>query len=161
MAFSTHVNGTAVVSFGGSQLGISIDGIDIHLHPAFEDIHTDSYGTTAYDTQYMLGEATISMELVLYDNAVLDDVLAIVDGVSPGTQIQAGSLMVAGGLTKALNIDTTGNITNEDPWTFPTAFPTSCRAKEGTRKTVWNLEFRAMNTQEAFNSNGAILFTRT
>ncbi len=174
MALQLHVNGTAQIWSGTGtanaleQLGVSVDGVTIQLNTEYDEIFTDHYGPKVpYDLQYFLQDALIKCELVWYEQTVLYKWLTGTPGagLTLGVMGAAGNLAVQNALASRLLIKstpaTTGLTTVENCWNFlNVVLVDQHETKVGVEKTVWNLTFRALLTQVASGSVGAVLFNQ-
>lgn len=162
MASSTsfHVQGPALLTFSGSALGYSEDGVDIEETLYHRDAMNDVFGPSApADTQTMLSIAIISVALVSYDQDVIDLAKALAKASNaPGTMPQAGILLGAGGFLRPLSI--AGSL--DQPYNYPTVHLIhSATAKIGTVRTMQHLTFRAIAfANNSDSSAGAVLYTR-
>lgn len=169
MAVGEHVTGPATIFTGTGassaleELGLSIQGIEPEFENHFEEVFTDINGACPFDVQYFPQTAIIRAELILWDQTVLDKVLAITAGGTAGVQSAAGTLMLAQGKTYRLLIksDSTSG-TGEPCMNFVQAYLSGPpRTKMGTRIQTYVLEWRALPQQQYTNSAGAVLWNRT
>ncbi len=157
MAAAFEVNGAATVTFGGSLLGLTIDGAEYTITPYFEDCIVDSFGSRVPgDEQCMLATARVDVEIVYFDPSVLQTCLKI-GGAAYGTMPAAGTLMGAGSFYKPIVIGGSNGATFN-----------SCRLmaggpiKKGTRRTTNRLSFLAVpydGSKIGSSSAGAVLFS--
>jgi len=84
MAIEFHVNGLAKIYIGAEYLGYSSEaGVQLEFEPKFLPIHTDAYGDqTPEDIQNMGMTASISFELIRWDQAILTKLQAFYYGTS-------------------------------------------------------------------------------
>lgn len=150
MAVSFHVNGPASVFIDGAELGISTDGVTVEFTPKMLDVLTDIDGGSAgipTDVQAMNGEAKVTLDLIYYDETVLETVLAGISGATLGTTYAAGTLLFTQGKGFQVTVNCTpaGGVTgSERCYTFPNAYLVRASGKMGTKASVWAMEFRAL-----------------
>lgn len=113
MATQYHVAGVVSITFGGTSIG-QTDGqvlITIRDVAPFEPITTDAYGGEAEDFIQLSRHAIVTLDLIEWDTAVLDDVRGAIAAASvpatpafdtPGTQGEVGMLRIADGGYKQL-----------------------------------------------------------
>lgn len=163
MAKSLNVNGAAKISVGGSELGYSVDGVKITINQYEQPVHVDLFGPLIdYDTQYMGGDATITAELIYWDDAILQKSLMSLPGVTVtnGTLGAVGALYQANSIGNTLAIAQQGtgiNGTNHT-WTFgSTRLVSSSTINVGVIISRYVLTWKASAAQGT-GSSGAVLF---
>jgi len=126
MGVPFHVNGAALVSYNGSPLGYSIDGVDIELIPKHNDVPIDVFGGskgTPGDVQILSEEAVISCVLIAWDWSVLNSALANSRAVgTTGLLATSGTLLGANSYLKSLLI---GSPIDGVPWRFASTYVVS------------------------------------
>lgn len=159
-----HVNGPAIVQValtGGSysNFGITEDGVDAEIRTYHEDVNTDDSGPgVPGDVQFFGEDATIRLNLIRWDNSVMNRVLALIRSGSTGQFAAAdiGTLMIAASKYMSLKITSTARtgMTAEPSLTFPYVWLSdSVTMKVGTRVSRYGMTFRAVPV------NG-VLYTR-
>jgi hypothetical protein len=175
LASFLHVNGYATVGVGAmdavtissfTELGWTVDGVEIAETHYAEDVYTDRLGGhIPEDVQNFGSEARITIDLIKYDLAVLRKVLTReydgTVGVTPNEPSLAGDLMTACSKMFSLYIKrqyggTTGDCKNpgslgqssgtpEGNWAFPRCYVVDERSvKVGTKVTRHRLTIRAL-----------------
>ena len=144
-----HANATTINTL--QNLGVAADPIVVTIHSNIDDIITDPTGhMTPIDAQTMGGFATISMNLIHFDRAVLDACYAVsVGGSSPGTMGRAGQIfgnglvrLASGWLFVGMNL--TAPVAGSG-WNFK-----ACRIADshswplGTKKSIVNVTWKAI-----------------
>lgn len=166
MALAIVVNGEAQVKVGtgGSGalevLGVSVDGVTIKPRLFNDPVYTDTFGPkVAFDYQYFLEDAIITCDLVFYDQAVLEKLLARKTGGTAGVLASAGRLMGASGDFVRLLI--TSPIAGL-PYNFLKAFFLDDQeVKLGTKRNIWRVTFQALPyTGAAGDTNGTVVWNR-
>lgn len=90
MVFVKGMVGTTIQ--GIQELGLTQDPIGITLDYKHKDIKVDAWGMVPPEIQYMLGECTIDMTLVNWDEAILQECLRQSQAGAPGD----GTMPIAG-----------------------------------------------------------------
>jgi hypothetical protein len=168
MAKQIHVNGECLlrIFFPSApsvpqDLGYTVNGVDLEIRKHTFDVKADTGGGDdggPVDIQVLGKEAIIRAELVSYDKAVLALIRKDADETTEGLLASAGKLMGAGGYFYRLLL--TSPVENE-PWNFPTAtLVDSYSVKLGTKRTVWNLTFRAIAYIGANASLNTVLYNQ-
>jgi hypothetical protein len=147
MSKSIHVNGECLIQIffpaapsTARDLGYSVNGVDLEIRKHTFDVKADTGGGDdggPVDIQLLGKEAVIRAELLA----------------------SAGKLMGAGGYFYRLLLN--APIETTEPWNFPTAtLVDSYSVRLGTKRTVWNLTFRAIAYIGAGASLNTPLYTR-
>lgn len=169
MSLQIHVHGEASVyvdvglGAGLTKLGVSVDGIDINLDMGEEDVIVDTFGPAVpFDVQYFLEQATVNMELVLYDLGILETILSRTGIHTFGVMSAAGTLFKQQSHMLRLLIKSTPTnqgVTGSEPcWNFPFSYLRgNARQKVGTRRTIWTAEFRAIPGPVSQDSSDGVL----
>jgi hypothetical protein len=194
MARGFYISGESLVQVKGrgdsaiatvSQLGLSADQIHVALDSNYEDMTVEAWGHAPPDVQYMLSSAIITMNLVHFDAAVLDECLRLSMGGAPtvGTVSHAGQPL---GNNKARFAVATGNpatgaaggnnfiglnITSPvaaRPWRFLMTYLANqpMRHPLGVRRSIVSLQWRAIPyTTDPYNNGlgayNTVLWDRT
>lgn len=172
LAANFLVNGEAAVWLGtGSssaleRLGISVDGVTWEPENPNDPVYIDTYFKTPCDYQYSPTMATVSMDLVYFDPAVLAKVNSGFLGTADGTLAAAGGLMLAGSGAYRLLIKSTPSGTgltgNADCHNFLNAFLMDKRTvKMGTERSTWKLTFKCLAAFQTSSTVGAVLYNTT
>lgn len=154
MSQSFHVSGVSTLSFNGSTLGSSVDGVDMEFETQYEDVIADILGSKIpSDIQYMGEIITVTAELIYYDLAVLKSALGGFNGLTGGTTGTIGKLFYqqSGGNTLLITVNPSGaGVTGSEPnWTFPHAYLTKASGfKVGTTRSVCAVSFRCLHTSD-------------
>ena len=148
-----QVKGMAGTGIGSlAELGLSADPITVTPRFRHKDMNVDAWGEAPADVQFMLAEAFISMNLVHYDESVLDVCLreSMGGGAGPGTFPRAGTRLgggvgrfVTGNHYIGLNI--TSPVQGK-PWRFYFTYlaDTPIRKTLGVEKSIVQVNFRAV-----------------
>ncbi len=161
MARGFKISGAALVRVKGNvntliagiqELGLTQDAIDVTYEFRHMDIQVNAWGQAPPDLQFMLAWANISMNLVHYDDTILDECIkeATGGGAAPGTMPAAGILMGGNAARFAAGNHFVGlNITSPvegKPYRFLTAYLANnpVRVPIGTEKKVVQLNWRAI-----------------
>lgn len=169
MAEGFYVHGTAQIVTDGSPLGITIDGAHVTFDQYSEPIYTDAGGPSVEaDRQYFGQTATVDLDLIYFDPAILFPLLTGLGGDPPtfGTMDSAGFLIVTGGAAVELRIKSspagTGLTGNAPCWTFPNAILVDKQEVElGVKRSSWKLTFRCIPDFNPSGSFGQVLFTNS
>lgn len=166
MAKSVNVNGEAlhrVALPGGSlaDLGYSLNGCRIEFRRRTFDVMADTGGGddgVPVDVQSMGRIAIIRSRLVVYDDAILDGLQRLADETNLGELESIGYLLGANAKFSRLLI--TSPLAAK-PWNFPTGHLIDATEVEiGTKRTAWDIVFRAIAYIGAGTSLGKVLFNR-
>lgn len=162
--FGKHVviyGGVGSNPISGSQtifdLGLTESQVRFNLRYNHEDVHVNDYDKIPADVMWMMGEGTVSMNLIHFDRKVLDAVMQESMGGFVGQLAAGGACWPAGvPLGNGLATQTSGNhfmelqlITQQnptDPWIFPTAYlaGTPVEWPLGTEKSVVQCSWRTI-----------------
>lgn len=143
--FKIHVNGETTVFFGGAEMGISVEGIDIRLKHNYDEITIDGFGKVPGEMNYMLTDAEVEAELILYNEANV--VAAIQEILNLNKNTVMGQPIVAGGFAKTLELRSrqTGTPNFGNTYIFSTAYLTeSQEISMGTKRSTWKLKWRCL-----------------
>ena len=174
MSRDYHINGESLVRVKGatgttiaslSEFGLTTDPVILSPDFKHDDIPVDAWGKGVPEIQFMLAAVTVSMNLIHYDRAVLDECLrlsmggATTAGLLPraGTRMGGGvAIGAAGNNFVSLYI---ASPVDGKPWFFPAAYIMTppMRIPLGTEKTIWAVQWRVVPyTVDPWNSgNGA------
>jgi hypothetical protein len=172
MAIGPHVNGPAIIyvsagydarsGAGGTptvlaKLGVSVDGVEVDVTPKFQAVKADTGGPDVPVTEQATGfDATLRMDVVLYDGAVLVTTLKQPGQTSEGLMEAMGYMMAPADYHRlfiaAPNAD-------GGPYNFPTARLARRPIKLSTLRSIWRLEWYAFAyVGVALTSAGAVLY---
>lgn len=166
MAKSIEVSGEAlhrVVLPGGTlaDLGYSLNGCRIEIRNRFFDVMADTGGGdegVPVDVQTMGRLAIVRSRLVVFDSAVLDGLRTIGDAATDGELETVGMLLGANSKFSRLLI--TSPVAGR-PWNFPTGhLIDSTEVEIGTKRTAWDIVFRAIAYIGAGTAKGKVLHNR-
>lgn len=166
MARNYFINGPALVSVDGAELGLSDSPIQVSVNMRHLDITVNAFGseggTVPPEIHSMLADCTISMSLVHIDRAVLDTAMAkSMGGTTAGTLAKAGTLMGANSKFMSLSIKSPDGA---KPWRFPSAYlAASFSIGLGVERSIHQLAWRALAYQAdpyggGTGAQGAILW---
>lgn len=168
MSRTNHVSGECLLrtGTGGSNaledLGYTVDGVDLEFHRHTSDVKADTGGGeegVPVDVQEMGKEAFIRAQLVSYDEAVLAKIRKDADETTEGGLATIGRLLGANGHLFRLLLTSPSEAV---PWNFPTVYlHDSASVKLGTKRTIWNLTFRAIAYIGIGTSKDVVLYNRT
>lgn len=174
-----YVKGRADSGIGALQeLGLADGPINVSLKFNHEDIKVDAWGQAPPETQWMLAEATVSMNLVHFDPSILD--ICIMESMAGAPAIgqmrRAGARMgnnlarfAAGGAlgNHYIGLNLTAPVSLK-PWCFYYSFLAQNPATYpmGTQKQVAQLQWRVIPyTQDPWGggtgANGTVLWSHT
>jgi hypothetical protein len=171
MAREFYVNGEASVASGTGgggaleEMGISVDGVSITINEYNDGIMIDTRGPhVPGEYQYFLNDADIKMELVYFDEAVVEKWLSGTPGI-PNSYLEwddAGQLLFLTGRAARLLIRSTpfgtGLTGQADCYNFPLAILTgAAETKLGTVRSTWTLTFKAMPAYQPCSTFGQIV----
>lgn len=153
MAYLQHVNGPAVIEFGGqgtltgslATLGIAENGVALRFIETTEDVGTDASGPTPADVQMFQRMCLINFRLVVWDNEQLAAFLNYNNGAVNfpyGASLPPGFLMGQNGFMKTVRIQSPyiGS-----PYRFPFChFIGGNEVGLGTRRSGWDVSLRAI-----------------
>lgn len=145
-----HVNGTSLLSVGPqgkagglTELGLSVDGVDIDFELFTDDVIADSGGPQVpVDVQDLGKIANITARLTIYDSDVLESLLAL-GADAANLEPAAGTLLLKNNRMRRVVI---ASPIEAVPWRFffchlvsPLSLP-----KLGTIRTMPAIKFRAI-----------------
>ena len=143
MAEQVHVSGVAHVQVTQGALGYSTaGGVTIELVELSEDLFDDKQGAQCPVDELQLGQiARVKIRLARFDEAILKQLRQMPGAGSEGANFNFGYLVGANnGYTQLTIASTDGN-----PWVFPSSrLKGSFAVEVGTRRTEWDLTFRAI-----------------
>jgi hypothetical protein len=173
-----YVKGRADSAIGAlCELGLADGPINVSLKFNHEDIKVDAWGNAPPEIQWMLAEATVSMNLVHFDQDILDAVVneSMAGAPAFGQMRRAGARMgnnkarfAAGGSdgNHFIGLNLTAPV-NSKPWRFYYAFLAQSPAvfPMGVQKQVAQLQWRVVPyTQDPWGggtgAQGSILWDR-
>jgi hypothetical protein len=104
MARDYFINGECLVTVKGrsdsliaasTQFGLSTDQIRVSPRLKYKDMQVEAWGEGTPETQWMLADLTISMNLIHFDEAILEEVSRLSMGGAPafGQLARAGTRM--------------------------------------------------------------------
>jgi len=143
--FKIHVNGETTVFFGGSEMGISIEGIDIRLKHNYDEITIDGYGKVPGEMNYMLTDAEVEADLVLFNPTNVTAAIREILDLNKNTLM--GQLVVVGGFAKTLELRSrqTGTPNFGNTYIFNNAYlMESQEISLGTKRSSWKLKWRCL-----------------
>jgi hypothetical protein len=123
MARSYYINGQCLVSYNGSELGLTdnVGRVTITPSPHHLPIEVDGWFTVSPERQCTLLDCTISMTLVHFDIAIFETAMVnSTQGSAEGTMPRGGVLLGGSGGYKTLLLSSPGPANNT--WTFPSAY---------------------------------------
>jgi len=165
LAIQYHVNGAAEVyvrensgsgADGWQYLGLSTEGVNLEFIVHTEDVIVDSRGPTLPgDVQFFGEEARITLDLIYYDEEVLENVATRffngTFGTTPSEPTNIGCLLIQGDkffhlkIVKQTPCSMTDDEGSPDGWVFNTVYLADSNSfRLGTRRTVHSLTFRAI-----------------
>ena len=149
MSVEFHVYGLCTVYIGGDYLGYTSEqGVTVELDPKFLPVHTDAFGDQVpEDVQNMSEVATVTMELIKWDQDVLDTLQEFQTKHSDGNPV--GALLKQCDQTFELALHRGDSPvgcedTVEGPYTFGTAYLGPDSFNVGTRATRHKLTFHCL-----------------
>jgi len=165
MAMNFQIPGESIVTYGGKQLALSQDGINVTINFKDDDCIVDSFGAmVGADVQSFLADAYISFSAVFFDDGVLQTAIGNSMGSgTPGTLAHAGTRLGAAGLMlpTVISSPVSGHV-----WTFPTTYLVNSLGPWpiGTKRSIVQVQFRAMvQTADPWNggqgANGKVLYS--
>lgn len=130
------VAGPVIVTWNAVQLGYSEDGVRVRFEPKWGDIKSDDYGGSGgapSDTQFLGGIASVTADLVKFDNAEVLKLTSFEKAGAAGVFPQYGTLIRQESEYAVLLLD--GK--NQD-YTFSQAFLRNAQEmNKGTRYTKY------------------------
>lgn len=148
MAIEHVVAGPVAVSFAGTALGFTRDGVDIRYDPRWGDIFSDDFGGAGgapADTQLLGATASVTCEFTKYDAAEVEKLNSWITGGVAGKLPDFGTLIRQNAKTATLLLAGSLKI-----YTFLTAFPREPQpVNVGTKFSTYLVQFECWVTSAA------------
>lgn len=161
MSRYVYVNGESLVYVKGpagsaianlTELGLSDNPITIVLQPMHKEVTADAWGDVPFEVQTMLASVSVSMTLIHFDPAVVEELarLSMGGGAQAGQMGRAGTLLgnnlprfAAGNNFFGLNI---ASPVGQRPWRLFTCYmpQPAVQWPLGANRSIISLSFRAI-----------------